>query len=244
METGARPYKARTSDGAVLLRIALIPRRPRNGEEKLAPLSGFIPHGNFEGAILFGNPVQALPCQLPLHGELFRAKNDLERVRVDLSEDTAGTGGKLLQFTNVHGRSLRLHLTRCGPVNDRRLTDVAIVGHRCLGFGGLDNKLRALTHAWILGASGVEFDVTAPFRVRQDNHMRVPLIDQNDLRVMHPVRVCANIGGSRLRHKRIDDVDTCLGEVRPIPCDHRQAVNESRGRDQTVLDGHARALLA
>jgi len=37
-----------------------------------------------------------------------------------------------------------------------------IIGHRGLGFGDLPNTKKALSHAWLFGSTGLEFDVSIP----------------------------------------------------------------------------------
>jgi len=122
-------------------------------------------------------PVTTSSGDFDLRGTLVYASPELKRNPVHLR----GTATDLT--LDVQGQPSIL-LKRVGSINQAQLARVAIIGHRGLSLGQptLMNSIRAINHAWVFGASGVEVDVTVPFVVT--NGRRIPTV--GDLRMHHP----------------------------------------------------------
>jgi len=186
-------WVARDESGEEIISVVLTPRLPRPGKDAShGTLAGFIPEGQYEGVLLFERLADETnrDKEVFIEGDLYKADKNLTR-----------SEAKLL-FTPAHqkpGNELRkkrltLHIKEKGiqteysldwvnDIDDAALSTVCIIAHRGLGFAGLDNTLKALRHAWIFGASGIEFDVTVPY-TSNDEQSRFPLT--NRLVVYHP----------------------------------------------------------
>jgi hypothetical protein len=145
---------SRDEFGREIISVAFTPRLPRPGKDKPhGTLAGFIAEGEYEGVLFF-----------------YRADRNLTRLQATLRlvppHHTRGKkpGKKrlVLQFKKKR-KTKKYVLEWVGPVSDTALSSVCIIGHRGLGFAGLDNRPKALSRAWYFGASGIEFDITVPY---------------------------------------------------------------------------------
>lgn len=183
---------SRDKSGEEIISIVLIPRLPRPGKDKShGTLAGFIPKGEFEGALFF----QGLSDKgrRNITGHLYTADRNLTRLEARLllhHRQKPGTrGGKkrlILQIKRKRKRKEYL-LEWVRGVHDTALSKICIIGHRGLGFSGLDNTPKGLRYAWYFGASGIEFDVMVPYRysyMTNGEPSRIPMT--NRLMVYHP----------------------------------------------------------
>jgi hypothetical protein len=156
-------WNARDKFGNPSFSVVLAPRVPRKDESE-GLLSGFVREGELEGVFWFRG------------GSGFHIKADdaLSRTGARIRIRESGP------FLSVGRKSYRLLRKR--KINDDMLSRIMIFGHRGLGFEGLDNSLEAMENAWFFGASGLEIDITVPYRI--ENQRREPQLDR--MKVFHP----------------------------------------------------------
>lgn len=137
------------------LQVVLAPRLPRRRiDAEHGTLSGFSSAGVFhfsdESAGVFYRA----------NGMLSRCDAKLKILDRHLSPIRGFRRGKvLLEF---EGRGVELRLKH--EIDDARLSNVCIVGHRGLSIDvSLENVERAFEMAWFFGCSGIEFDITVPY---------------------------------------------------------------------------------
>lgn len=190
-------WDSRDRSGQYMFSVVVIPRLPRPGVD--APdgtLAGFIPAGEYEGILFFESPDHNTQFQeaIVITGELIKADADLTRLEAKLlipfpHHKTRSVPNKrylILQLKHTHIRKEYL-LEWINDIDDEALSLVSIIGHRGLGFAGLDNTPTALRHAWYFGASGIEFDITVPYEYYyfgDGQYVRLPLTSK--LVVFHP----------------------------------------------------------
>ena len=176
-------------DGDVVV-LSLAPRAPRRSAPGTAvALSGFIPSGEYEGALLFERPTPPAPADLEagIAGELVEATADLDRRPALLTRADGSRPGRPRLDLRIGRRTLKFHWVR--QLNDTALASVCIYGHRGLGFEKeLGNTRRAFEAARTFGVSAVEMDVMIPYDpVTGSGRVirKVPVLDT--IYVHHPV---------------------------------------------------------
>ncbi|MEE9137106.1 MAG: hypothetical protein V3V07_00945 [candidate division NC10 bacterium] len=188
---------SRDKFGQEIISVAFTPRLPRPGKDKPhGTLAGFIADGEYEGVLFFKSPADKTRRGKPvlLNGNLHRADRNLTRLQATLRlvppHHTRGKkpGKKRLVLQLKRKRKTKKYVLQwVGAVSDTALSSVCIIGHRGLGFAGLDNRPKALSRAWYFGASGIEFDITVPYQYSWTTNgepSRIPLL--NRLMVYHP----------------------------------------------------------
>lgn len=184
---------SRDHSGEEIISVVLTSRLPRLQKDKPhGTLAGFIPRGEFEGALFFQSP--PAEAYRNVTGTLYKADRNLTRFEAKLlpvrrrHKSGRRRYKRCLILTIKRKRTRKEYLLEwvCG-VYDSALTNICIIGHRGLGFSGLDNTPKGLRHAWYFGASGIEFDITVPHEysyLSNREHPRTPLT--NRLVVYHP----------------------------------------------------------
>lgn len=182
--------------GKEVIVVAFVPRLPRPGKD--APhgiLMGFIPKGKYEGVLLFQRSTGHTDGNATgvIEGKLLKADRNLTRLKAQLMtpglhpHDQAPDTRWLMLRIHEDNRQKEFLLQWASDIDESVLSDISIIAHRGLGFGGLDNRREALRHTWYFGASGIEFDITVPFRYTNTSNgraHRLPLA--SGLLVYHP----------------------------------------------------------
>ena len=186
-------WTSRDEPGEEVISVALTPRLPRPGKDlPHGTLVGFIPGGEYEGVLFFEDPPNDTNGDkgVFIKGDLYKADKNLTRLEAKLLSTPAGQKprnelGKKRLILQIKEKGIQkgYSLEWVNNIDDTALSSVCIIGHRGLGFAGLDNTLKALRHAWIFGASGIEFDITVPY-TSNGEQSRLPLT--NRLVVYHP----------------------------------------------------------
>ncbi len=190
-------WTSRDQRGQEIFSVVFVPRLPRPGKDQShGTLAGFIPGGEYEGVLFFKKPSERPNGHRPvlMKGSLYKANRNLSRLRAQVrfvpprkGRKTHRSKKRLILQIMTKGRQRKYLLEWVGRVSDTALSRVCIIGHRGLGFAELDNRPTALAHAWHFGASGVEFDITVPYKyfpAGNGKPSRIPLT--NRLMVYHP----------------------------------------------------------
>jgi hypothetical protein len=162
--------------------LVLAPRLPRADRvEPAGTLSGFIVSGEHQGALHFTSPPSAGGVCQGLFIGATEARHATP-VEVDVK-------GPELTLALGAGAGRRVfHLQRSASVSHDALSRICVIGHQALRFGPTGNRLRDFENAFYFGVSGIEFDVTIPFRNVPTFSGKVEreLLD-DQLLVVHPV---------------------------------------------------------
>lgn len=195
------------SDEATLV---LVPRRPRIAKlEPRGTLSGFIAEGSLEGVLIAEWPADRFePVTGTLRALFYAANAELTPRHALLTLDI---GAKRLLLTidaDATNPAKAVTFEYRGEPNIKELCTVPIIGHRGLGFAGLDNRPSAIEHSWLFGSSGIEMDIVVPFKEEGSlvDRRRVPLIDA--MTVYHPL--------GRSETELLEDIDPRHHRIEPV----------------------------
>jgi hypothetical protein len=194
----------KSADGGIDL--TLVPRVPRPGRsEPNGVLSGFIPEGSLEGVLVF--EIEP-PIGSSIHGAFYGATTDLVRRAARITLDAARSSLMLTIDADAIHPAQSSELSRVGEPSFDDLAVIAIIGHRGLGFGGLDNRPVTIPHAWYFGASGLEVDVIVPCKDVGTivDTRREPLIDA--MTIYHPT--------GRAETEPLEDIDPRFHRLEPM----------------------------